>query len=299
MIPDHTTFKDHLITAKGDVVIGDRSLVQFGINTDGRVFIGEHVITSGNISATNDIRIDIFSNIGGDLLSGRNVYLGEKVKVRGKLSLDGDLDVGDDVNIENGFEAKGWINIRSPVPVVIYIFIYLLQLLKLGHSEEIDRILEELEQNDGETIPISESFLFVPNNSIIGLTKSKIDCNLHVGRQCTILGNYEIKGNIFVEPESNVCGSLSATKNVFCGKKVKIQGNISSDGEVHICEGATVGGDVSGEKILLAKTAAVQGTLIAKEGVTFVDASQEEATEKVKRFENDADIVDEMKGMLE
>jgi len=165
VIPDRTRFEEQTILAKGDVVIGDRSLLQFSINTDGRIFIGEHVITGGNLNATNDVRIDIFSNIGGDIQSGGNVYLGEKVKVKGKLSLKGDLDVGDSVEIESGFEAKGWINIRSPIPTVIYIFIYLLQLLKMGHSEEIERLLEELEQNDGKTIPIYLSqnhfFLFL------------------------------------------------------------------------------------------------------------------------------------------
>ena len=62
------------------------------------------------------MRVDIFSTIGGDIQSGGNVYLGEKAKIKGTLSLKGDLDVGDSVEIEKGFEAKGWINIRNPVP---------------------------------------------------------------------------------------------------------------------------------------------------------------------------------------
>lgn len=299
VIPDRTRFEEQIISTKGDVVIGDRSLLQFSINTDGRIFIGEHVITGGNLEATNDVRIDIFSNIGGDIQSGGNVYLGEKVKVKGKLSLKGDLDVGDSVEIESGFEAKGWINIRSPIPVVIYIFIYLLQLLKVGHSEEIERILEELEQNDGKTIPISESFLFIPNSSIIGLSKSQVDYNLHIGKECKVLGNYDIKGNIYVDDRSDVYGTLHATEDVFCGKKVKVHGNIISNGVVNIGEKTHVVGNVSADKILLSKTATVQGTLLAKKGISFIDSSKEEATEKVKRFENDADVVDEVKEMLE
>ena len=141
VIPDKTRFEEQIISTAGDVVIGDRSLLQFSIDTDGRIFIGEHVITGGNLKATKDVRIDIFSSIGGDIQSGGNVYLGEKVKVKGKLSLNGDLDVGDSVEIESGFEAKGWINIRSPIQTVIYIFIYMLQLLKMGHSEEIELLL--------------------------------------------------------------------------------------------------------------------------------------------------------------
>jgi len=299
VIPDETRFEEQIISSKGDVVIGDRSLLQFSINTDGRIFIGEHVMTGGNLNATNDVRIDIFSNVDGDIKSGGNVYLGEKVKVKGKLSLKGDLDVGDSVEIENGFEAKGWINIRSPIPTVIYIFIYLLQLLKMGHSEEIERLLEELEQNDGKTIPISESFLFIPNNSIIGLSKSQVDHNLHIGKKCKILGNYNIKGNIYVDDKTNVYGSLNATSDIYCGKKVIIHGDISTSGIVNISEDANVFGNVSADKIIMSKTAVIQGTLLAKKGTSFIDSSKENANEKIKRFENNADIIDEVKEMLE
>ena len=299
VIPDKTNFEERVISTKGDVVIGDRCLLQFSIDTDGRIFVGEHVITGGNLQATNDVRVDIFSEISGNIQSGGNVYLGEKVKVKGKLSLKGDLDVGDSVEIENGFEAKGWINIRSPIPVVIYIFIYLLQLLKMGHSEEIERILEELEQNEGKTIPISESFFFIPNNSIIGLSKSQVDYNLGVGKECKILGNYDIKGDIYVDDKSIVYGTLVSKGNVFCGKKVKIHGNITANGDVTIGGQTHIVGNVSGDKIYLSKTASVQGTLLGKKGVSFIDSSEEKATDKVKRFESDVDIIDEVKEMLE
>ncbi|UCD13887.1 MAG: polymer-forming cytoskeletal protein [Thermoplasmatales archaeon] len=299
IIPDKTCFEERVISTNGDVVIGDRCLLQFGVKTNGRIFVGEHVMAGGDLHATNDVRVDIFSEISGDIQSGGNVYLGEKVKVKGKLSLRGDLDVGDSVKIENGFEAKGWINIRSPIPVVIYIFIYLLQLLKVGHSEEIERILEELEQNDGETIPISETFFFIPNNSIIGVSKSQIDCNLSVGKECKVLGNYDTKGNIYVDDRSNVYGTLNSKGGIVCGEKVKIQGNVVANGDVNIGGQTYVVGNVSGDKIFLSKTASVQGTLLAKNGISFIDSSEKNATDKVKRFESDVDIVDELKEILE
>jgi predicted acyltransferase (DUF342 family) len=299
VIPDKTYFEEQVIITKGDVVIGDRSLLRFGVNTDGRIFVGEHAIIDGNLEATNDVRVDIFSTIGGDIKSGGNVYLGEKAKIKGTLSLKGDLDVGDSVEIEKGFEAKGWINIRNPVPVVIYIFVYLMQLLKMGRSEEIERILEELEQNDGGTIPISESFLFLPNNSIISVSNSKVEGSLQIGKECKLPGNYDIKGNISVDEKSEILGTLKATGNVFCGKKVKIHGNITSTGTVNITEQVEIFGNVSGEEIFLSKTASIQGTLLGKKGISFQDALKEQATEKVKRFESDVDVVDEVKEMLE
>jgi predicted acyltransferase (DUF342 family) len=299
VIPDKTNFEEQVITTRGDVVIGDRSLLRFGVNTDGRIFVGEHAIIDGNLRSSTDVRVDIFSTIGGDIQSEGNVYLGEKTKIKGTLSLKGDLDVGDSVEIEKGFEAKGWINIRNPIPVVIYIFVYLMQLLKMGRSEEIERILEELEQNDGGTIPISESFLFLPNNSIISVSNSKIEGSLQIGKECKLLGNYDIKGNISVDEKSEIFGTLKATGNVYIGKKVKIHGNITSIGIVNITELVEIFGDVSGEEIFLSKTASVQGTLLGRKGISFQDVLKEQATEKIKRFENDIDVVDEVKEMLE
>ena len=299
VIPDLTRFEERTIVTNGDVVIGDRCLINFGIKTQGRIFVGEHVIIDGTLESTNDIRVDIFSSIGGDVKSGGNVYFGEKVSVKGKLSLNGDLDVGDSVEIGEGFEAKGWINIRSPIPIVIYIFIYLLQLLKMGHSEEIDRILEEIEENEGDTIPISETFLFIPNNSIIGIQKSKIDNSIRVGKKSRLIGNYDVKGNVYIENNSIIHGTLKSTGDVFCDKKTIIQGNIDSNGDVSIEDRGVVAGNISGNKIYLSKTASVNGELFAKKGISFITPSKTKAEEKVKRFEANADIVEEVEHMLE
>jgi predicted acyltransferase (DUF342 family) len=299
VVPNNTKFEEKTIITKGDVVIGDRCLIQFGIKTDGRIFVGEHVIIDGNLESTGDVRVDIFSNIGGSVKSGGNVYFGEKVKVKGKLSLNGDLDVGDSVEIDQGFEAKGWINIRSPIPVVIYVFIYLMQLLKMGHSEEIERILSEIEENDGDMIPISETFLFIPNNSIIGVQKTKVDYNVKIGKKTKILGNYEAKGNIFIEENAVVHGSLKSTGDIFCDKKVKIHGNIDSGGDVKIEEETNIAGKISAEKIFLTKTSSVNGELFAKNGISFKSPSKIHAEEKVERFEKDTDIVDEVDNLLE
>lgn len=299
VIPDKTHFDERLVTTSGDVVIGDRCLLGLGVNTDGRIFVGEHVIVDGVLKSANDVRIDIFSSIGGDIQSGGNVFLGEKVKVKGKLSLKGDLNVGESVQIEKGFEAKGWITIRSPIPVMIYIFIYLIQLLKMGRSEEIERILEELEQSDGETIPISESFLFIPDDSFISVSNSQIDGSLSIGKECKLLGNYNVKGHISISEKTEILGSLKTTANIRCEARVKIHGTITASGTVSIGDFVEIIGDISGEEITLSKTAIVHGTLLGKKGVTFLDSTKEQATERLKRFESDVDLVDNVKEMLE
>ena len=299
VIPDNTKFEEHTIVTKGDVVIGDRCLIQFGIKTDGRIFVGEHVIIDGGLEATDDIRVDIFSSVGGDIKSDGNVYFGEKCKVKGKLSLRGDLDVGDSVEIDEGFEAKGWINIRSPIPIVIYVFIYLTQLLKMGHSAEINRILEEIEENDGGTIPISETFLYIPNNSIIGVQKSKVDHNLRIGKKSRILGNFDVKGDVFIEENTMIHGTLKTTGDIFCCKNTNIQGNINSNGNVTIEEKTCIAGEISAEKIFLSKDASVSSMLFAKDGISFTTPSAVEVEDKVKRFEKNVDVVDEVENILE
>jgi len=299
VIPDKTRFEGETIVTSGDIVIGDRSLVRYGVKTEGRIFIGEHVIIDGGLESTGDARVDTFSTIGGNVSSEGNVYLGEKVKIKGKLSLHGDLDVGDNVDIAKGFEAKGWINIRSPIPVVIYIFIYLFQLLKMGHSEEIERILKELEENQGEPIPIAETFLFIPNNSIIGSQKSRVEGNLAIGKHCQILGNYDILGNAYIDDETEISGSIEATGEIRCNKKITIHGNLSGKGPIHLDDNVHIIGNVSGTNITLSKTASVDGTLLAPQGISFLNGSKQRISEKVKRFETNADIVDEMKELLE
>ncbi len=299
VIPEGTKFEEKMIVTKGDVVVGDRCLIRFGIKTDGRIFVGEHVIIDGDLESTNDVRVDIFSSIGGNIKSGGNVYFGEKVKVKGKLSLEGDLDVGDSVEIDDGFEAEGWINIRSPIPMVIYLFIYLMQMLKMGHSEEIERLLEEIEENEGDTIPISETFLFIPNNSIIGVQKSKVDYNIRIGKKSKIIGNYDIKGNAFIDKESTITGTIRTTGDFFCGEKTKVEGNINSDKDVKIEDKSEILGNIKAEKIYLSKKANVNGELLAKKGVSFTNNKKTRSDEKVKRFENNADVVDEVEDILE
>jgi len=300
VIPDNANFEEHLIVTNGDVIVCDRSILEFGIKTDGRVFIGEGVSIEGDVYADGDIRSDIFSIIRGDVYSGANVYLGERVKIEGRLSLKGDLDVGDNVEIKEGFEAKGWINIRSPIPLVIYIFIYLLQLLKLGKSEEIERLLKELEEGADEPIPISEIFLFIPEGTIVGLQKSRVGCNMRIGKNCRVIGNYDIDGSLSVDDKTKIFGSIKSSGDVYLGKETMVEGNISSEGEVKIEDKVVVNGNIYASRVILSKSASIKGTLFAREGVSFIQPSlHKKMKEKVKRFENNIDVVDEIEEMLE
>jgi len=299
VIPDETKFEEKTIFTNGDVIVSDRSLIRFGIKTNGRIFVGEHVIIDGDIDSSKDIRIDTFFFFFCNVKSGGNVFLGEKVKIDGKLSLSGDLDVADSVSVNEGFEAKGWINIRSPIPIIIYIFIYLVQLLKMGHSEEIEKLLNEIEENNGETIPISDIFLFIPNNSIIGIQKAQIDSNLHIGKKSLIIGNYNVKGNIVIDDDVILFGSIKNSHNISCGKNINIHGNIDCNGEVRIDDNTLIVGDIFGDKIYISKFATIDGMLQANKGVSFLSVIENKTEDKIRRFESNLDKIEGLEDIME
>ena len=125
VIPDETVYENNHMHVPGDIILDDRTNVEYNLETDKRIFIGEWVKVNGDMTAEDDIRIDRFSEVQGDIVGGKDIYLGQRVKIAGKLVVGKDLDVGEDVSIEKGFDAKGWINIRNPIPMLIYFIIYL------------------------------------------------------------------------------------------------------------------------------------------------------------------------------
>lgn len=285
VIPDDTKFEEHTILTVGDVILGNHTRSDFGVLTSGRVFAGEKVEIHGNVEAEGDVRLDLFSHVTGRVVSKGDVYLGEKARIDGSLQLEGDLDVGDDVQIKDGFEAKGWINIRNPIPMVIYIFIYLMELLRLGRSEEVEKILAELEAEGEEEILIGDVYLYVPDGSSVGLTNSDVKGNLRVGAGCRVLGNYTVKGDVVIGRQTKLFGAVRATGGLKLLPGSEIQGEVHVEGAVEIGEGCHVLGDLSGSTVEMHQSAIVDGTLQASEGVKFVTQVHKEMEEKVERFE--------------
>jgi len=120
-----------------------------------------------------------------------------------------------------------------------------------------------------------------------------------MGKKSKILGNFDIKGNIYIDNDSRIHGTLKSTGNFFSGKNVKIFGNIDSYGDVRVEDNTIIEGNISGGKIYLSKTASVNGELFAKNGISFMSASQTKAEEKIERFETNTDIIDEVDNLLE
>ncbi len=298
VLPPGTTFEERTIVAAGDFILGNHVECAFGVQTDGRLFGGQGVEIDGNITCTGDLRLDQSSHVEGDVEVEGHVYLGERCFVKGDLRLDGDLDVGDDVKIGGALHAKGWVNKRSPVPLVIYVFIYLLELLRVGQSEEVERILQELEEAEEEDeINVSEIFAFIPDGSKIGLQESLVKGHFEAGDGARILGNLRVNGSVLMGEGVQLYGALRADGGVELGKGCEVQGECSAGGHVIVGEDCQILGDLKARSVEMYPSATVDGRILADEGVKFrseiADLKEDVAEEKVAEMDSkSADLVD-------
>ncbi|MGC9307607.1 MAG: polymer-forming cytoskeletal protein [Thermoplasmatota archaeon] len=292
IIPPGTRFDGGTIKLEGDAVIGNNCTVDHAITAE-RCFIGERT-TVGSLCATGDVRIDHFSTVNGDVLCGGDAYIGEGCIIDGMLRLRGDLDVGDNVKIRDGFEAQGWIHIRNPLPMVIYVLLYLFELMKRGHSEEVERILKEYEA-ESAVISIAEQYLFLPHGSTLGDSGS-ITGGLHVGEDCHIVGNMTAKGDVCIDNGSVVAGSLHTDGVVHIDDDVRVEGSITGR-TVHVGT-AYIAGGIDAGAAELSPEASIKGKIKAPDGVIFNDGAKQKMDEAVERFEEQVDVVDGVAEML-
>lgn len=289
VIPNETIIDDDMITTTGDTVVDYKSNINYGFRTDKRIFIGDNVKIQGDLEAEDDIRIDTFTEIKGNIKSNNDIFLGENVHVRGKLTVGRDLDVGNDVKIDEGYDAKGWINVQSSFSWLTYIFAYLIHLLRRGESEQVNKIVQELENENPFEILISEVFMFVPRHSRISREVINIRGNCRIGEKCRLKGNYKITGTMKVGNDSEIDGSIEALDSIDLGNNVIVHGRISTKSSITIGEDCTIDGDVHGKKVEMFQTSTVNGTIHAEEGIRLLTPDEEEMEEKVERFEKGLD----------
>ena len=255
-IPDGTTVEEHDLVVDGDVIVGGQSTVEFGVR--GRnVVAGERVRFGGDIEAEGDCRLDMWCDVAGNVLVGDDAYLGERVHVGGQLMVSGDLDIGDDVEIEEGFEANGWIVIRNPVPTLVFYFIVLSQLLRVGETDAADEIAEALSgEEDAPADP-----LVIPRGGDVSDDSWQVSTPAHVGDGCRLHGNVRAK-SIEMGADNNVFGSLRARGDIVVESGTRIHGDVTTrGGTVELAEGVRVLGDVSCNDLELHEEAVVDGSI--------------------------------------
>lgn len=258
VIPDGTTVEEHDLVTDGDVIIGGQSTVEFGVR--GRTVIaGEHTVFGGSIESTEDCRLDMWCEVEGNVLVGDDAYIGERAQIEGQLMVSGDLDIGDEVTIEEGFEASGWIVIRNPMPSIVFLFIYLSHLLRLGEEEAAQEIATELLEEEEQ----APDPLVVPRGSRVSDDTWRVSTHGVIGADCRLHGNIRA-ARLDIGENNEVFGSLRTKRCITIGKHTRIHGDVTTrHGTVTIADGAEILGDVSCGDLDLHEDARVKGSIRA------------------------------------
>ena len=285
-VPSGTTVEEHDLVVDGDVLVGGQSTVEFGLR--GRnVAIGERVHVGNDIEAEGDCRLDTWCSVDGNVLVGEDAYLGERVTVTGRLMVSGDLDIGDDVSIEEGFEANGWIVIRNPVPTIVFYFLVLSQLLRVGETDAADELAEALADGDDVRDP-----LFIPRGAEISDDAWRVSTPATVGDDCRIHGNLRAE-SVHVGERNEVFGSLRAREGVTVGADTIIHGDVTTrGGTVTIEAGARVLGDVSAGDLVVHDGAEIDGALRARGEMKLVQEAGDESAEDPEEATDEAASAD-------
>jgi predicted acyltransferase (DUF342 family) len=256
VIPDGTTVEEHDLVTDRDVIVGGESMVEFGVR--GRsIMAGERAEFGGSIESVGDCRLDMWCEISGNVLVGADAYIGERTRIDGQLMVSGDLDIGDDVNIEEGFEASGWIVIRNPMPTIVFLFIYLSHLFRVGEDEAAQELAEEFLGEEGDNP------LFIPAGSRVSDDAWRVSTPGVIGDKCRLHGNIRA-ASLTVGEDNEVFGSLRTKRGITIDEGTRIHGDVTTRrGTVTIAKNAEVLGDVSCGDLNLHDEATIEGAIRA------------------------------------
>jgi predicted acyltransferase (DUF342 family) len=264
VIPDETHVQEHDLVTEGDIIVGGQSTIEFGVR-GGNVIAGERVQFGGHIEAEGDCRLDMWCDVADNVLVGEDAYLGERVHIGGELRVAGNLDIGDDVDIEDGFDANGWIVIRNPMPTIVFLFVYLSQLLRIGEEEKAEELLSAVVEEDRTHEPV-----VVPRGSHVSDDAWRVSTPGRIGSDCRLHGNIRAQ-SLVVGRNNEIFGSLRAKNGITVGARTEVTGNVTTrSGTVRIGPNTDVRGDVSGEFVEVHRDAEVEGAIRAREEMTIV-----------------------------
>jgi len=263
LLPDGTELQEHSIKTDRNIVIGEFCQIDYGLR-GANVYVGESTKIREYVWASGDARIGNWCEIGSDVIAKEDAYIGEGVKINGKLSVNGALDIGEKVEIRDGFEAKGDIEVRNPMPVFMFIMIYLMTLLRIENEKELDRILDDLFSDDEEEK--MEIPLMIPARSKLNMKLFSVPSTMKIGKGCRLHGNIRA-GSIDVQQNTVIFGSLRARNRITVVDGVTVHGNVESGSTVHVRKGAHILGDVIAKSIVLHEDAKVDGTIEAPHGL--------------------------------
>lgn len=264
IIPSNAKVLPEQIIVRDDVVIADRASVDKEIETEGKILIGRYVKTT-SLRAREEIIIDDMSEVNGDIYCDGNVTLGDLVKINGHLYCGGDLDIGGNVSISKGFLAKGYIRISGGIPLILYILLYLMYLLQIGKSKEVEEILKTLE----DQIQVKGDYMLIPYDSTISQGKIISKYGARIGDNAEVYGSIEAKGRVVVGTRAIIHGSIKATGDVYIGQYAFVDGMVQGR-FVKVSRGAIVNNGIIANEVKIVRGAQVYGKVISSAGVEFM-----------------------------
>lgn len=207
----------------------------------------------------------MWSEIKGEVRTKSDAYLGEFVKITGKLFAAGNLDVGNNVKIDGGYDVKGWLVVRQPLPVVLFIYLYMIALLQLGSEEEVEKALQELFSDETP----DNKILAIPNRAKIDLDTIKTSTRAKIGSHCRLLGNIRAR-SMNMGNHNTLFGSIRTSGDIKIGNGCVIHGNLTSHkGKVTIGRNSKILGKITADAIVIHETSKTEGTLTAPNSVTI------------------------------
>ena len=280
-IPPNTRFEERNIVASGDVIIGPNSKLSYGIIAK-KIIVGERTTIDGDLLG-EEIRLDAWCSVTGSVTSKQDAYIGEFASIGGKLTVYGDLEIGRNVRIKNGFEAKGLITIQDPTPALFFIFLYLMVLLRLGRLEEAEKLLEEVEEFDTP--------LIIPENSQVSIDRisARKDAEI-VGSR--VLGNIKAR-DVYAE-DSEIFGSVRGRDIVVSNCRIHgaIEGRV-----VYLVNNSEVFGYIRADRVYMEDGCSVEGGIMGREGVWIKEKveipGREEVDEEETEEEEEAEEMQE------
>jgi predicted acyltransferase (DUF342 family) len=262
LLPDGTELQEHSLKTNRNIVIGEFCQIDYGLR-GADVYVGESSKIREYIWANGDARIGNWCEIGDEVVARGDAYIGEGVRNSGKLSVGGALDIGEKVDIKGGFAAKGNVEVRNPMPVFLFIIVYLMTLLRIENEKELDRILDHLlsEEEEAPQMP-----LMIPARSKLNMKLFAVPSTMKIGRKCRLHGNIRA-GSIEVQQDTVIFGSLRAKNRISIVAGVTVHGNVESGSTVYVKKGAHVLGNVIARSIVLHEDAKIDGTITAPHGM--------------------------------
>ncbi|MDL2261410.1 hypothetical protein LJC08_04170 [Methanimicrococcus sp. OttesenSCG-928-J09] len=258
IVPDNAVINDQEIKTEASMIIGNHAVINRGVRS-GFLMVGEGVHITGEINTDDDLRADVWCKFDQNVNVEGDAYIGEFTAINGKIVVEGDLDIGKEVKLNGGFLSKGWVVVRNPLPVMVFIFLYIRALIGVGKSsEEIDKALAELFEDEDEIDlenmdenKLSElvnrgGFFVIPLGSKISSESINVPEDMIIGNDCTL-------------------NTRMICKHFEGGKNLVMNGYLRSKGETRIAEGSRISGEINTSgKLIIDKNVKIDGKISAK-----------------------------------